>query len=235
MIGNQNTGMGNVPTAGQPPGGTGGGSGGFGSDTIVQLPNNAAALVQALRLILTLSNDDAGDEASNWLFQMIRAGATVSAMQFIQEITAHSNSRIQLPDEWNFLVDTNTGFVWWGADTIALKFGGQIFGVMGATGIALNPALNNNNNFFFAGTPAGMFYDLNGRLLLRANGGQVQIGADGALANDATDDFLTLPSCPGVPTGVPANLIAGKIPIVIGETAGTPKLYAYIGGAWVVL
>jgi hypothetical protein len=53
-----------------------------------------------------------------------------------------------------------------------------------------------------------------------------------ALATTATDGFLYLPSCAGVPTGTPTAK-TGTIPFVFDTTDG--KLYFYTGGAWVGL
>lgn len=51
-----------------------------------------------------------------------------------------------------------------------------------------------------------------------------------ALATTATAGFLGVNSCAGAPTGVPASIPTGQIPMVVDST--NSKLYAYIGGAW---
>lgn len=61
-------------------------------------------------------------------------------------------------------------------------------------------------------------------------GSTVTSGA--VLATTATDGFLYLPSCAGLPTGVPTAQ-TGTIPIVIDSTNN--KAYIYSGGAWVAL
>jgi Ca2+-binding RTX toxin-like protein len=62
--------------------------------------------------------------------------------------------------------------------------------------------------------------------------GNVRLCGDGtALATTATDRFTYVPSCAGPPTGVPTNLGAGAIPMVVDTT--NSKLYFRIGGAWV--
>lgn len=59
----------------------------------------------------------------------------------------------------------------------------------------------------------------------------VWIGRNGAqLATTATGGFAGLPSCAGAPTGVPASIPTGQIPMVIDST--NSRIYAYIGGAW---
>jgi hypothetical protein len=51
---------------------------------------------------------------------------------------------------------------------------------------------------------------------------------DAALATDATRGFIMIPSCAGAPTGTPADIPTGQIPIVFDSTNN--KLYVYDGG-----
>lgn len=60
------------------------------------------------------------------------------------------------------------------------------------------------------------------------NAGNVRIGT-AALATTATNGFLYVPTCAGVPTGVP-TAVTGLAPIVIDTTNN--KLYFYSGGSW---
>ena len=53
---------------------------------------------------------------------------------------------------------------------------------------------------------------------------------DAALATSATVGFIMLPSCAGTPSGTPADIPTGQIPLVWDST--NLKLYAYTGGAW---
>lgn len=53
-----------------------------------------------------------------------------------------------------------------------------------------------------------------------------------ALATTATDGFLYIPACAGVPTGAP-TAYTGRAPMVIDSTNN--KMYIYSGGAWVAL
>ena len=53
---------------------------------------------------------------------------------------------------------------------------------------------------------------------------------DAALATNATVGFLMIPSCAGTPSGTPADIPTGQIPLVWDST--NLKLYAYTGGAW---
>ena len=53
---------------------------------------------------------------------------------------------------------------------------------------------------------------------------------DAALATDTTKGFIMSPSCAGAPTGTPADIPTGQIPIVFDSTNN--KLYVYDGG-WI--
>lgn len=56
-----------------------------------------------------------------------------------------------------------------------------------------------------------------------------RLGAAGLGTTDTTG-FLLVPSCAGTPTGVPANVPAGMVPMVVDSTNN--RLYFYSGGAW---
>lgn len=53
---------------------------------------------------------------------------------------------------------------------------------------------------------------------------------DAALATNATVGFMMIPSCAGTPSGTPADIPTGQIPLVWDST--NLKLYAYTDGAW---
>lgn len=59
--------------------------------------------------------------------------------------------------------------------------------------------------------------------------GNIIMGAQAALATNATDGFVYVPTCAGTPTGTPTPY-TGMAPIVINTTNN--KLYFYSGGAW---
>lgn len=61
------------------------------------------------------------------------------------------------------------------------------------------------------------------------NAGNIVAGGSVALATNATDGFLYVPTCAGTPTGTP-TAITGMAPIVVNTTNN--KLYFYSGGAW---
>jgi hypothetical protein len=62
--------------------------------------------------------------------------------------------------------------------------------------------------------------------------GAVICGDTVALATNATNGFLYIPTCAGVPTGTP-TAVTGKAAMV-ADTTGN-KLYVYLGGAWVAM
>jgi uncharacterized protein YjbI with pentapeptide repeats len=66
------------------------------------------------------------------------------------------------------------------------------------------------------------------RLKLDLNG-NVRAGAEAAVATNATNGFLYVPTCAGTPTGTP-TAVTGLAPIVINTTNN--KLYFYSGGQW---
>lgn len=51
-----------------------------------------------------------------------------------------------------------------------------------------------------------------------------------ALATNATTGFFHLQSCAGAPTGTPASIPSGQIPMIVDSTNLKP--YWYVGGAW---
>jgi hypothetical protein len=59
--------------------------------------------------------------------------------------------------------------------------------------------------------------------------GNIVAGASVALATNASDGFLYVPTCAGTPTGTPTT-ITGMAPIVVDTTNN--KLYFYSGGQW---
>jgi hypothetical protein len=75
---------------------------------------------------------------------------------------------------------------------------------------------------FISGGPAGTE-----RMSIDGNGNVVVNTA--AIATNATNGFLYVPSCAGTPTGTP-TAYAGRVPIVVDTTNN--KLYFYSGGTW---
>jgi hypothetical protein len=55
-------------------------------------------------------------------------------------------------------------------------------------------------------------------------------GSGSALSTSAAGGFTCVPSCAGTPTGTPASVATGTVPMVVDTT--NSKLWFYIGGAW---
>lgn len=94
-----------------------------------------------------------------------------------------------------------------------------------STGVCTINGINNDNNAYNAltfatGASEAMRID---------TAGNVVAGGSVALATTATNGFLYVPTCAGVPTGTP-TAITGMAPIVVNTTNN--KLYFYSGGAW---
>jgi hypothetical protein len=97
--------------------------------------------------------------------------------------------------------------------------------------VADSTLVDATNNYGFYGNLA----TASGRYNFFANGtapnffrGTTIVGAD-ALATTATDGFLYVPTCAGVPTGTPTSQ-GSTAPIVIDTT--NHRLYFYSGGSW---
>jgi hypothetical protein len=90
--------------------------------------------------------------------------------------------------------------------------GGQITGLSAST----------SNNVILA--------DGQGNRLIRKDSNNNQIlGAETVLATTATNGFTYIPTCDGIPTGIPTS-ITGKVPLVFDNAAG--KLYIYTSSIW---
>jgi hypothetical protein len=80
-----------------------------------------------------------------------------------------------------------------------------------------------------AGANAVHFWANNVERLRIESSGSIRAGAASALATTATDGFLYVPTCAGVPTGTP-TAVTGMAPIVVDTTNN--RWYFYSGGAW---
>jgi len=79
------------------------------------------------------------------------------------------------------------------------------------TALTITPATTNNTN---TGYPS------------------VVVGAGAAVATNATDGFLYIPTCAGTPTGTPTTQ-TGAAPLVVDSSNN--KLYVFVGGAWTAM
>jgi hypothetical protein len=119
-----------------------------------------------------------------------------------------------------------------GGSNVAL---GRVAGVSITTGsqntflgASSDAGANNLNNAVAIGF--GAVVNASNTMILGGSAGNavnVGLGA-GAIATTDTLGYFCLPSCAGAPTGIPANIPTGQIPLHIDST--NKKLYAYIGG-----
>lgn len=95
-------------------------------------------------------------------------------------------------------------------------------------GLNPNAAGNNGGALVFGTSANGTATAPTERARIDANG-NIVAGASAALATTATDGFLYVPTCAGVPTGTP-TAITGMAPIVVDTTNN--RWYFYSNGAW---
>jgi len=88
----------------------------------------------------------------------------------------------------------------------------------------------NRGGRFSVSTKTDAASGLTERFRVDAKGNAIAPYSSGAIATNATNGFLYIPSCAGTPTGVPTSY-TGRAPLVMDTT--NSKLYSYIGGAWV--
>ncbi len=207
-----------------------GGGGGFGSDTIVQLPNASAQQKTVLELIAAYISNVAGSESSNWVLKVLTAGAQAVAATFSAAQAVFPNGSAAAPGvafagdpssgvyrqgvQDNRLVDAGNGVVRWNAvDGLFMLLAGTALHWANAVGYGQGGANSAN------------------AIITTATNGCVEIGAAGALATNATAGFLSPPSCAGTPTGTVANVSTGKVPMVV-DTTGNKVWFQVSAGVW---
>lgn len=111
-------------------------------------------------------------------------------------------------------------------------------GNLGTVRVSNTSNFTGNHAEFFAGTASvGIWGTSNCPMVFHTNNTErVKIDALGnvvintaAIATNATNGFLYVPSCAGTPTGTPTTY-TGRVPIVVDTTNN--KLYFYSGGSW---
>jgi len=111
----------------------------------------------------------------------------------------------------------------------ALIADGGILYCDGAGGLNISSAnASGQIGIYTGGTAAAnqvIKIDQNKNVILNASGA--------ALATNATNGFAYISTCAGTPTGVPATLPTGALPMVIDSTNN--KMYIYSSGSWVAL
>jgi hypothetical protein len=91
---------------------------------------------------------------------------------------------------------------------------------------------SNGSSVGLVGTFSAHPFQIYGNSLRRIEintAGSVITGSQAALATNATDGFLYVPTCAGTPSGTP-TAVTGMAPIIVNTTNN--KLYFYSGGAW---
>lgn len=126
---------------------------------------------------------------------------------------------------------TGGGTTWafYGAGTAPSYFAGQVQLGAGSVGTPSLGAFNDTNTGMWFPAADTLAWSTGGseRMRIDANGNVVVNTA--AIATNATNGFLYVPSCAGTPTGTP-TAFTGRVPIVVDTTNN--KLYFYSGGQW---
>lgn len=130
-------------------------------------------------------------------------------------------------------VNTATGggttWAFYGAGTAASYFAGQVqlgAGVVGTPSLAAFGDTNTGMWFPAADTIA---WSTGGSERMRVDSNGNVVVNTAAIATNAANGFLYVPSCAGTPTGTP-TVFTGRVPIVVDATNN--KLYFYSGGQW---
>jgi hypothetical protein len=204
------------------------GGGGFGSDTIVTLPNVATTQVQALRLTTTLTNNGVGTEASNWVVNLLNAGAATPALDIRPASTRFPAGGATTPSvAFQGSAAANTTGIYYDSGNTALGIvtNGTLLGTLNATSWTNQAAL-------------GQMFVVDGGFRRIGPNGDIQIitlhdvviGSSAALATNATAGFLQIPTCAGTPTGTVAA-ITGKACLVY-DTTNFKLALSTGGGTW---
>jgi hypothetical protein len=206
-----NTGWSTFPSAG--------GGGGFGSDVLVPLPNSSAVNVTALELVASLTTDTPGAETGAWAHKLISGGAQTTSQDERPAQTLFPQGGSAATPPMSFQDYPHSGLY-------ATNGSGS-----GATIVSVNsyPMLlcDYAHGVVSGGSPGNPF--LVGTDYLRGMGqlgsnvelfsnADVQVGADGALATNATLGFLDVPSMAGTPSGTPGQVRGGKAPILVDSS-----------------
>lgn len=92
-----------------------------------------------------------------------------------------------------------------------------------------NSTTDESNTSVSAGA-VGFIYQVLSTTAMQIDGNRnVVLGRQAALATNATNDHVYIPSCAGTPTGTP-TAFTGKVPIIVDTS--NHKLYFYSGATW---
>lgn len=168
--------------------------------------------------VATMYSQDSGDH--RWF--SAASGTAGNAVSFAQRMTLFASGglalghttdpggagRLRLSGVLSFTADTISGA---GATFRYISGGG------GSLGLYYNVPTGGTHSFA-----------VNESITAQVSGSNFVVG-NAAIATNATDGFLYVPSCAGTPTGTPATF-TGRVPIVVDTTNN--KLYFYSGGQW---
>jgi hypothetical protein len=206
-------------------------SGGFGSDTLVTLPNASASDVNALELITTLTTNTPGVEASKWVLKLLSAGAQVTALDLRPGQLLAASGLVGAP-AYSFQSFPTAGLM----ASAGIGGNGDVRVVVNGTSLVffdwqLGIMTAGFGYSYMIGIDAlrGFGQNGSGGNLYLFGDKNFQIGANGALNTTATVGYLEIPSCAGAPTGVPSPIGTGKI--ILHYDSTNNKIYAY-NGAW---
>lgn len=190
----------------------------FGSNATVSLADSGGTLVPALHLTSALTVNTPGATTSTWTHQLMLGGTQTTTMTETTGGITVRNGSPSFP-AYNFAGCTNCGIYWQGNNDTRLV--GEGTGVLSYSSSGLQDLLNgtcfkwsnstglcqgaaNNANAILSGAPV--------------NQGDVQVGAAGALATNATGGWLDVAAMAGAPTGTPTQLSAGKVGMIVDTT-----------------
>lgn len=197
----------------------------FGSDVTVDKPNAGSVDVPILRLVGDFVSDVVDHEFSQWAFSLLKDGVqTLSYIFGTDGLTVPDGNTttpaVNFGDGSGFykqavgdlrLIDRTSGVASWSRDIGILMLLGGIKWTVGQLVTAGGP--NTANLICQAATT-----------------GNVEIGPAGALDPAATAGFLNVPNMPLPPTGVAANVSAGKSPLTIVNSLEGPGIFVDLDG-----
>lgn len=200
-------------------------SGGFGSDVLVPLTNGSGSSVTSLQLTASLTTATAGAETAKWLVKLISAGSLVTALDIRPTQTLIPSGSVSAGGI-AFQARTDAG-IWYDAGSVGTGIGGG--GNGGAIVSSVTTRFNRDDYLVLWGSSDNnvtIRRIANGEMII--NGNAVAFG-QAALATNFTTGYLAIPSCAGTPSGVPANIPTGQVPIVYDSTNNKLAIY---NGAW---
>lgn len=160
---------------------------------------------------------------SDWFDQSVKttASPTFAGLTTNGAATIGGLLTVQRADQSTFSTD-NTQTADWSANLFQWRTGGSVRAQMNVQKVGATAAGQVYFQPFDTGGSAvnTLFIDYLGNVVS---------GPWAAIATNATNGFLYVPSCAGTPTGAPTSF-TGKIPLVVDSTNN--KLYFYSGGSW---